>query len=202
MFSMRVKFANISMQQNQYSVSYRTMKMTPIKFFTYLLITASVLSGCASLSKYKEAPQLNLVNLQLLESSPFEQRYQIKFRVQNPNTESMSLVGMHFTLEINDKKFMRGLSNQEITIPAFSDALVDATGTTTLLGIARQVQGLQNSNKASFSYTISVSSFSCPSLSIVALTCSEPGVIVNWDMAFKPIFFACLATLAALSISS
>lgn len=130
------------------------MKIPPIKLFTSLVILVSLVSACASLSKYKEAPQLNLVNLQLLESSPFEQRYQLKFRVQNPNTESMSLIGMHFTLEINDKKFMRGLSNQEITIPAFSDALVDATGTTTLLGIARQVQGLQNSNKTSFNYRL------------------------------------------------
>ena len=49
---------------------------------------------------------------------------------------------------------------------------------------------------------ISVRSFSCPSRSIVALTCSEPGVIVNWDFAFNPFCFACLAILADLSISS
>ncbi len=66
-----------------------------------------------------------------------------------------SLSGMHFTLEINDKKFMSSLSNQEITIPAFSDAVVDATRTTTLFGIARQVQGLQGSTRSSFAYRLS-----------------------------------------------
>jgi len=131
------------------------MKNLHAILFSSLFIISSILPGCASLSKYKEAPKLNLVNLELLESSPFEQRYQLKFRIQNPNTESMSVTGMHFTLDINDKKFMSGLSNEKIIIPAYSDAIVKATGTTTLFGIARQLQGLQDNNKASFAYRLS-----------------------------------------------
>jgi len=126
-----------------------------VSFLTCLAFMSSLLSGCASLSKYKEPPKLNLVNLELLESSPFEQRYQLKFRIQNPNTESIPVIGMYFTLEVNEKKFMTGLSNQSITIPAFSDAVIEATGTTTLFGIARQIQGLQSSTKASFAYRLS-----------------------------------------------
>jgi hypothetical protein len=55
---------------------------------------------------------------------------------------------------------------------------------------------------ASINPPTSVNVFSCPSLSIVALTCSEPGVIVNCDLAFNPFDNASLAILAERSISS
>ena len=42
----------------------------------------------------------------------------------------------------------------------------------------------------------------CPSLSIVALICYEPGVITNSDFTFNPLSIAWLATDAARSISS
>ena len=41
-----------------------------------------------------------------------------------------------------------------------------------------------------------------PSRSIVFLTCSDPGVIVNLDFKTTPFFTACLAIEAALDISS
>ncbi len=122
---------------------------------TLLIIISSLLLGCASLTKFKESPSINLVNLNLLESTLFEQRYQLKFRVQNPNPESMPITGMHFALEINGKKFMTGLSNHETSIPAYSDAVIEATGTTTLFGIARQIQDLQNKKGATLAYRLS-----------------------------------------------
>jgi LEA14-like dessication related protein len=114
-----------------------------------------MLAGCAGLSTYKEAPSINLVNLNLLESTLFEQRYQLQFRIQNPNPENMPVTGMHFALEINGKRFMTGLSNRETNIPAYSDAVIEATGSTTLFGIARQIQGMQNKEKVSFAYRLS-----------------------------------------------
>ena len=41
-----------------------------------------------------------------------------------------------------------------------------------------------------------------PSRSIVFLTCSDPGVIVNLDFKITPFFTACFAIEAALEISS
>ena len=41
-----------------------------------------------------------------------------------------------------------------------------------------------------------------PSLSIVCLTCSEPGVIVNLAFVFSPLSIACCAIDADLDMSS
>src|SRR5437763_1239006 len=41
-----------------------------------------------------------------------------------------------------------------------------------------------------------------PSLSTVYLTCSDPGVMVNSDLAFSPLLMACVAMEADLEISS
>jgi len=49
---------------------------------------------------------------------------------------------------------------------------------------------------------IFVNTSSCPSLSIVALICSDPGVITNSDLAFNPLDAASFAMFADLSISS
>jgi LEA14-like dessication related protein len=126
-----------------------------MRYITSLIIISSLLLGCASLSRYKETPSINLVSLNLLESTLFEQRYQLKFRIQNPNAVSMPVTGMNFTLEINGKKFMTGLSNQEASIPAYSDSVIAATGSTTLFGIARQIQGMKDNEKATFAYRLS-----------------------------------------------
>ena len=58
-------------------------------------------------------------------------------------------------------------------------------------------QALANTSAPSFS-KISIN----PSRSIVNLTCSEPGVIVNFAFVFKPLSTACFAIEAALDISS
>ena len=44
--------------------------------------------------------------------------------------------------------------------------------------------------------------FTCPSLSMVALICSEPGVMVNLDLALIPCLRAWRARLAARLMSS
>jgi LEA14-like dessication related protein len=119
-----------------------------------ILITITFLYGCAALSTYKEKPRLSLVHMELSESTIFEQRYKLKFRIQNPNRESIPVAGMHFDLEVNGKQFMSGLSNQSITIPAFSDTVIDATGTSTLFGIARQLQDMQKNENMNFSYRL------------------------------------------------
>jgi LEA14-like dessication related protein len=124
------------------------------KYSLFLLIFI-FLTGCAGLHQQQTDVKVTLVNLRLLESTLFEQRFVISLRVQNRSPQSLSIHGMSFDIEINGKDFASGTSDQKTTIEAFTDEIIDVKMSSTLFGIIRQIQTLQKNQGQSLSYVIS-----------------------------------------------
>ena len=100
-------------------------------------VAAVLISACASQAKF-EAPNLSIVNIEMLEgSSFFTQRMKVHVRVQNPNDRELPVKGVSATLELQGEKFATGVSAAPFTVPAFGesefDLLVDASVAGTLL---------------------------------------------------------------------
>jgi LEA14-like dessication related protein len=84
-------------------------------------------------------PQVRLVDLRLLESSAFEQRFEVDLRIGNPNDVDLPLDGLTFDLEVNGETFASGFSDQRVTIPRLSEEVVSVSASTTLLAMVRQM---------------------------------------------------------------
>ncbi len=84
-------------------------------------------------------PQVRLVDLRLLESSAFEQRFEVDLRIGNPNDVDLPLDGLTFDLEVNGESFASGFSDRRVTIPRLSEELVSVSASTTLLAMVRQM---------------------------------------------------------------
>ncbi len=101
-------------------------------------LLAALLSACAAQTKL-EAPNLAVINMEMLESSLFTQRLKVRVRVQNPNDIELPVKGVSAKLEIDGEEFASGVSANSFVVPAFGesefDLLVDASMARTVIGM-------------------------------------------------------------------
>jgi LEA14-like dessication related protein len=103
-----------------------------------LLATVLLLAGCSTVEP--EPPHVRVADLRLLDSTVFEQRFEINLRIGNPNDFALPLDGLTFDLEVNGETFARGFSNQRVTIPRLGEGSVSVAASTTLVELLRQMQ--------------------------------------------------------------
>jgi len=125
------------------------LPMTPI------LLLIALLAGCASMLPQEERVRVTLVDIQPLEATLLEQRFLVKLRLQNRAREPLAVDGMSFDLDLNGKAFASGVSNRAVTAPGFGEALLEVKVSSTLFGVIRQIQSLQNQEPKPFEYRIS-----------------------------------------------
>ena len=104
--------------------------------------TALLVAACSSMPKDFEAPRVHIADLAPKEMTLFEQRFDVKLRIQNANDADLSINGLRFEIELNEREFANGMSGQRVTVPRFGSELVDVEVFTTLASFLRQVQDL------------------------------------------------------------
>jgi len=113
------------------------------------------LAACSALPTKPEPPRVTLVGLTLLSVDLFEQRYQVRLRLKNPNAFDLPIRGLDFRLDINDETFADGVSSTVVTVPAFGEEVVELEVSSSLLQVFRQLQSLEKKPSPSFGYRIS-----------------------------------------------
>lgn len=103
------------------------------------LLTALILSGCASWMMKGEPPEVLVTNVTPLEASAFEQRLQVDLRIRNPNDFELAVTGIDFRLDLNGNRLARGLGNKELVVPRLSDAVTSVETSTSTLQVVRQL---------------------------------------------------------------
>ena len=86
--------------------------------------------------------------------SLFEQVFDLELRVQNPNEAALEINGLAFELEINDRRFATGVSNENVTVDAFSSLVVHVEAVTSSWGILQQIAQLQRTGTPLVNYRI------------------------------------------------
>ncbi len=105
--------------------------------FSFLLMAG--LAGCAGLGTKLETPRVSFVGLKPLEASLFEQKLEVRLRVQNPNDRELPVNGLNVDVELAGEPFAHGVSAREFTVPANGvaefDMIVTANAATALIRI-------------------------------------------------------------------
>lgn len=126
---------------------------TTNKIIYFFLIT--LLTGCAGLDTKPEQFKINISSMQLLESSLMEQRYQVNLRIMNRSKDTFNIDGMSFDIELNGKDFASGVSNERFKLEPLSESVVSVTVTSTIFGIIRQINSLEQLKSEPFKYELS-----------------------------------------------
>ncbi|MCB1917752.1 MAG: LEA type 2 family protein [Rhodocyclaceae bacterium] len=100
---------------------------------------AATLAACASLPIGLDAPDVNLVDIRVVGGTLFEQRFELDLRVINPNRRPLDVEGVSFTVELNGRRFARGVSDQAFVVAALAEQVVTVPATTTLTQMLDQI---------------------------------------------------------------
>lgn len=123
-------------------------------FCLCLFTLGSGLTGCSGLFGTMERPRINIANVTPREIKVFEQVFDLELRIQNPNESPLPINGLAFELEINDKRFATGVSNQNVTVDRFSSLVIHVQAVTSLWGILQQMAHLQQTRTPLVTYRI------------------------------------------------
>lgn len=103
------------------------------------------LAGCAGLGSKLETPRVSVVGIRSLEADLFEQRLEVRMRVENPNALDIPVRGLDVNVELAQEPFAHGTSAREFTVPARGEAefdmIVIAHAAPALLRIATASRG-------------------------------------------------------------
>lgn len=83
------------------------------------------LAGCAGLGAKVETPEIAFVSLKAREASLFEQKLEVRLRVQNPNGFELPVKGLDVDVELAGEHFAHGVSAREFKVPARGEAEFD-----------------------------------------------------------------------------
>ncbi|MGH7178721.1 MAG: LEA type 2 family protein [Tepidisphaeraceae bacterium] len=112
-----------------------------MKIRIWLLAVMGGLAGCAAIPTNLKSPDISFVGMRALEVSLFEQRLEVRLRVQNPNDIELPVNGLDVDVELADEPFAHGVSAREFIVPAQGEAefdmIVTANAATALLKLAR-----------------------------------------------------------------
>ncbi len=120
-----------------------------------ILVLLVLVPGCAGLPPREAPPRVNLVNLRPLEMTLFEQRYGLTLRIQNPDRHPIHIQGLSFEVELNGRPFAHGVSDRQVEVPAFGEALLEVEVVSTLFSLVEQIRQLDERAGMPLSYRIS-----------------------------------------------
>jgi LEA14-like dessication related protein len=81
------------------------------------------LSGCTSwFGGDFQDPEVHLVKVDVIKAKLLEQRFSLRFRVDNPNGSELPIRGLVYDIQLNDTPLAEGESSQWFEVPAHGHA--------------------------------------------------------------------------------
>ena len=96
----------------------------------------------------REPLQVNVADVESLDGEGMEWRMLVKLRVQNPNDAPVEYDGVYLRLDVLDKTFATGVSDERGTIPRFGEAVVSIPVTVSTVNLVRYAIGIAADGKA------------------------------------------------------
>jgi LEA14-like dessication related protein len=112
-----------------------------IRALALVAAAAVSLSGCASLP-HTDPPKVMVVDIEPAAGSGLEARMLVTLRIQNPNNSPIDFNGIYVELNVLDKSFASGVSDQSGTVPPFGEAVIEVPVTVSVMGIVGQALGI------------------------------------------------------------
>lgn len=79
---------------------------------------ASLLAGCAGgFNRDFKHPEVTLSQIELIKAKLFEQKFVLRFRIENPNNYPLPVRGLVYTVYLDEIKLASGESNRWAEIP-------------------------------------------------------------------------------------
>ena len=118
------------------------------------LCVCVMFAGCAGLPPGAQPPTVTIADFALDNAGLFEQQFNLKLRIQNPNPEEFRVDGVAFDLDVNDQPFAKGVGNRAVTVPRYGSGFMPVEAVSTLGGLIRQFGRIAQGDKPVFKYRL------------------------------------------------
>lgn len=127
-----------------------------------LIVCVLAFTGCSHLNALAglEPPKVSLVDMQLAQSSLFEQQFDIKLRVKNPNNKEIPLNGLKFDIYLTGVELGNAQTAKANVIPALGDSVIELKLSTSTFAWLQLAQGMQHKAMEKIDYRIAGTLFS------------------------------------------
>ena len=116
--------------------------MSHVLNFTGLFGLLFLLSACASLQPQIDPPKVSLDSFKALPSEGGAPRFEIKLRIANPNKQDFDIAGISYSVEIQGRELISGVTNDVPLLKAYSEEVVTMEAGLQLLQMMRLLAGL------------------------------------------------------------
>jgi hypothetical protein len=104
------------------------------------IIAMLTLGACAGLSG-RDPVQVSVAGIESLPGEGLEMRMMVKLRVQNPGETPLEYDGVYVKLDVLDKTFATGVSDERGSIPRFGESVINVPVTVATLRAALSTLG-------------------------------------------------------------
>lgn len=120
-----------------------------------IMFISSVFTACSSIpSTPPIAPTVELDSVKPVKIGLRKQELSFKLNINNPNPYDLPLQSLSFIAEIEGSEVAQGISNEPVTLPANSDALVEVIVSTRLNRLLAQIFQLAGSDNNTVNYDV------------------------------------------------
>jgi LEA14-like dessication related protein len=116
------------------------MRRTTIAHNSLKILMAFALSACAGLQR--DPLQVTVADIESLPGEGLEMRMLVKLRVQNPNDAPIEYNGVYLKLDVLDKPFATGVSDESGSVPRYGESIISVPLTVSTLNLALQAAGM------------------------------------------------------------
>jgi len=96
----------------------------------FLVVVATLLAGCATMGAKLESPTVSVLNVQVLSTDMFAQKFRVRVKVENPNNLELKVKGIEYEILLMGDSFAEGNSSDQFLLPAKGEAEFDMVVTT------------------------------------------------------------------------
>ena len=118
------------------------------------IITAAFMlafmAGCAGVGKRLEPPRVKMANIRPESFNLLETVFEVQLRVFNTNDTPLHIKGVESEIEINGKPFAFGVSESDVSVPAYGTALLPLRVYSSVFDIIKSAVGLQNQDQLNY----------------------------------------------------
>jgi len=152
--ALQIGLKKLMIQTSNLKVFSMTKSLSLFSLRASVLALLLIVSGCASLSMSFEKPDVKLISVSLLPSDGLAQNLAIKLRVTNPNSATLPLVGMKYSLSLQGYDLISGVTRDIGSIPGYSDTDVELSATVDWINGLRLIRSLVAKPGSSVSYEL------------------------------------------------
>ncbi len=125
-----------------------TLARQPMLRALFWVLLIALTSACASLTDVVDFddPEVELLSLEPMAAQGLEARFLVRLRIVNPNGIPLDIDGMAYDVYLRDNKVLSGVSNEPISVGAYSEGTASLEVAAGMLGSLALIRDLMGSS--------------------------------------------------------